>query len=370
MTDDSIYVETAPFWQRIECPYCGEMVPVLLCNEKVGGRICDECGEQIKFRYERRTESREDDTEQTTLVPDGGRPTGDLERFAIDQALRAAWDTEWWLPFDPEYGFIDYFEAAATRNLGLLRGFEELAEDAARRGILPQTDSEQAQLVTDGGQPVPEQIAAAIEASDYPELSIREVMERADLSKAQVVAAAGSMDRLELDRAVGVVRLHDDDGGEFVDDLGRDLVTDGGVPDPDDYRIPTIAELDAMRADANLSMRDLSRCAGFKDNRFSHILNNDVNAQTRTIRAFLTALQEFDGHTDTGEQGPDPTPSDLVDDDGPTEVDVEQIAARLQRLNADDVGEDPSPPEGDETLLTDGGPVDDTNSEGGVVDGE
>jgi transcriptional regulator with XRE-family HTH domain len=133
-----------------------------------------------------------------------------------------------------------------------------------------------------------------------------------------------------------------------------------GAPDPDDYRIPTIDELDAMRVAAGLSMKDLSDCAGFKSNRFSHILNNDTNPQTRTIRAFLTALQAFDGHSPSGEQGPDPEPSELVDDgsDGPTEVDVDRIAARLRRLDPDAVGEDPTPPDADENLLTDGGQVD------------
>jgi len=82
--------------------------------------------------------------------------------------------------------------------------------------------------MTSGGQPVPEQIAAAIEASDHPELSIREVMERAGLSKGQVVLTAGSMDRLELDRSLGVVRLREDDGGEFVDDHEDELLPDGG----------------------------------------------------------------------------------------------------------------------------------------------
>ncbi|RLM32650.1 hypothetical protein [Haloarcula sp. Atlit-120R] len=135
------------------------------------------------------------------------------------------------------------------------------------------------------------------------------------------------------------------------------LVTDGGTPDPDPdaFCIPTIAELDAMRAAANLSMKDLSECAGFVDNRWSHILNNDVNPHTRTVRAFLTTLQEFDGHTDTGDQGPDPSTSEMVEDDGPTEVDVDQIAARLDRLDPDAVGEDPAPPEPDDNLVTDGG---------------
>lgn len=127
--------------------------------------------------------------------------------------------------------------------------------------------------------------------------------------------------------------------------------------DADDYRIPTIDELDAMRVAAGLSMKDLSDCAGFKSNRFSHILNNDTNPQTRTVRAFLTTLQAFDGHSPSGEQGPDPEPSELVEDDsdGPTEVDVDRIAARLRRLEADAVGEDPTPPDADENLITDGG---------------
>ncbi len=76
---------------------------------------------------------------------------GDLERFAVEQAFVAAWRTEFWLPEDPDYGFIDWFEAAATRNIGMLRGFETLAEDVIENGILPQLDSPQTRLVTDGG---------------------------------------------------------------------------------------------------------------------------------------------------------------------------------------------------------------------------
>lgn len=79
-----------------------------------------------------------------------GRP-GELNRFAIDCALKAAYRTELWVPGEPDFGFIDYFEAAATRNLSLLDGFEDLADDIERRGILPPTDSNQATLVTDGG---------------------------------------------------------------------------------------------------------------------------------------------------------------------------------------------------------------------------
>ncbi|WP_049930662.1 hypothetical protein [Halosimplex carlsbadense] len=92
------------------------------------------------------------------VATDGGesrsdteRVAGELERFAIDSALRDAWVSEFWAPADPDFGFVDYFEAAAARNLGLLGGLEELAEDIDRRGIVPQSDNEQARLVTDGG---------------------------------------------------------------------------------------------------------------------------------------------------------------------------------------------------------------------------
>jgi len=80
-----------------------------------------------------------------------GDRAGEFDRFAVDCALDAAWATEFWIPSEPDYGFIDYFEAAAARNLALVRGFEDLAADIEQRGILPQTDSDQARLVTDGG---------------------------------------------------------------------------------------------------------------------------------------------------------------------------------------------------------------------------
>lgn len=84
-------------------------------------------------------------------MTDADRP-GDIERYAVDCALYAAWGTEFWVPGDPDYGFMEYFEAAVTRNLGLLWGFETLAEDMDRRGIVPPAEGEQAMLVTDGGE--------------------------------------------------------------------------------------------------------------------------------------------------------------------------------------------------------------------------
>lgn len=82
--------------------------------------------------------------------------------------------------------------------------------------------------MTEDEKPVPEQVRDAIEDSEWPELSIREVMERTGLSKQQVITAGASMDRLEIDQAIGAVRLPEDDGGEFHDDPSRELRTDGG----------------------------------------------------------------------------------------------------------------------------------------------
>lgn len=76
---------------------------------------------------------------------------GELERFAIDTALYAVWATEFWIPADPDYGYVDYFEAAAARNVDFLHGLEGLGEDIERRGIIPPTESDQARLATDGG---------------------------------------------------------------------------------------------------------------------------------------------------------------------------------------------------------------------------
>lgn len=85
-------------------------------------------------------------------MPDDGRP-GEFERYAVDCALHAARWTHRVKPDDPDHGFLDYFEAAATRNLGLLWGFETIGEDMVERGIVPPADGEQATLVTDGGRP-------------------------------------------------------------------------------------------------------------------------------------------------------------------------------------------------------------------------
>lgn len=115
--------------------------------------------------------------------------------------------------------------------------------------------------------------------------------------------------------------------GEFVRPEEK-LVTDGGVPDPEAFRIPTIDELDAMRVEHGLSQRELSRWAGVEESRFHHILQHDVDPQTETMRSFLDVLQATEPQTEAdlaAKRGPKPKPSPLTDGGGeaPTWADVD-----------------------------------------------
>jgi transcriptional regulator with XRE-family HTH domain len=135
-----------------------------------------------------------------------------------------------------------------------------------------------------------------------------------------------------------------------------DLVTDGGVPDPDAFQMPTITDLDAMRTALNLGQRELSRRAGLEPSRFNHILHNDVDPHASTLRAFLGVLQDAEPRTDDEIEraGPKPEPSPNADHDPD---DYELLSAQLHHSPPDAVGEDPRPPERerDEGLRTDGG---------------
>jgi transcriptional regulator with XRE-family HTH domain len=94
------------------------------------------------------------------------------------------------------------------------------------------------------------------------------------------------------------------------------LATDGGHPDPDQYRIPTIDELDAMRVGRGLSQKELSRRAGCEDGRFNHILHHDVDPQVSTLRSFLRALKESapaEQRDLSNKRGPKPKLSTLSD---------------------------------------------------------
>ena len=94
------------------------------------------------------------------------------------------------------------------------------------------------------------------------------------------------------------------------------LASDGGRPDPSDYQVPTIHELDAMRVDRGLSQKELSRRAGCEDGRFNHILHHDVDPQASTLRSFLRVLKEASPAEQrdlSNKRGPKPKPSDLAD---------------------------------------------------------
>lgn len=95
--------------------------------------------------------------------------------------------------------------------------------------------------------------------------------------------------------------------------------TDGGqdAPEPGDFRIPTVDELDAMRVAANLTQKELSRRAGCEPDRFNTILHRDMDPQTETMRGFLRVLQEADADAidaaNDSKRGPKPSPSTLSD---------------------------------------------------------
>lgn len=94
------------------------------------------------------------------------------------------------------------------------------------------------------------------------------------------------------------------------------LVTDGGLPSPGDYRVPTIDELDAMRVDRGLSQKELSRRAGMEPGRFNHILHHDVDPHASTVRSFLRVLREAvqsEQRDLSNKRGPKPKPSTLAD---------------------------------------------------------
>lgn len=90
-------------------------------------------------------------------------------------------------------------------------------------------------------------------------------------------------------------------------------MTDG--PSPEDYRIPTIGELNEIRQERNLSMRQLSLRAGFEYHRFEQVKNNGGDPPASTLRAFLDALRETDP------DGPRPQPGyqAIRSDGGPDE---------------------------------------------------
>lgn len=76
--DHELFVETAPFWQELTCPGCGESFDELLREgTAIRGSSCPECNDLIQYRFSRGEET-EDTTEQTTLRTDGG--TSDRER--------------------------------------------------------------------------------------------------------------------------------------------------------------------------------------------------------------------------------------------------------------------------------------------------
>lgn len=128
-------------------------------------------------------------------------------------------------------------------------------------------------------------------------------------------------------------RFRNTDFGDGEDDEEKpDVLTDGGEDlDPGAFRIPTIDELDAMRVDHGLSQKELSRRAGVEESRFNHILHNDIDPQTATVRAFLSVLQTTGAQTDEdlgSKRGPKPKPSTLAGEPDRGESDIRTDGGR------------------------------------------
>lgn len=74
---------------------------------------------------------------------------GELERFALAWALKTAWVSEFWIPADPDFGYVDYFEAAATRNLRMLDDLQSLdLEDSEVRRELRRREAQNSEQAT------------------------------------------------------------------------------------------------------------------------------------------------------------------------------------------------------------------------------
>ena len=98
--------------------------------------------------------------------------------------------------------------------------------------------------------------------------------------------------------------------------MPSDVSSESDIPSPEAFAIPTIEDLDAMRVAHGLSQKELSRRAGCEPGRFHHILRNDVDPQTETMRAFLAVLQNTAPQTDgelASKCGPKPESSTLAE---------------------------------------------------------
>lgn len=73
----------------------------------------------------------------------------DVATYALDQALVAAWYTQWWIPREQEFDFVDYFVAASTRNLSLLEALAGIDfDDLETRHELNRMYAESAEQVS------------------------------------------------------------------------------------------------------------------------------------------------------------------------------------------------------------------------------
>jgi len=74
------------------------------------------------------------------------------------------------------------------------------------------------------------------------------------------------------------------------------------APTPDNWTIPEVADLEAVRRRKSLSCRELSRLAGLSEGHWARIVNEGYDPHLSTIRAVADALRDADpnGATPSG----------------------------------------------------------------------
>ena len=77
-------------------------------------------------------------------------------------------------------------------------------------------------------------------------------------------------------------------------------------PPADQYRIPTVEDLDRLREDLGLSRSELSTRAGRESQAWSEIVREDIDPQASTLRAFLDALRAADPDGERCQRGRPP----------------------------------------------------------------
>lgn len=127
------------------------------------------------------------------------------------------------------------------------------------------------------------QIRETIRKTDQRELPIRTVINRTDLNEQQVVTAADSMEELEFDHAVGLLRLTD---GE------PELRGDGGVPTDSDTELQLALSMLFDDGTVEVTASDVEADINIKSNHGELRLVATENSDERTFDVVVEGSPE------------------------------------------------------------------------------